>query len=70
MNMDAVRVRLREATDEAGSIARWAQIKNVPASVVSDVLNGRRDPTPQTLAALGIKRVTDYQFIEGEVAGE
>ncbi len=64
MDADSVRRQLREATERTGGITRWAAAKKVPGSVVSDVLNGRRDPTPQVLAALGLTLVKDYQPTE------
>lgn len=64
MDADGVRTLLRETTENAGGITRWAAEKKVPTSVVSDVLNGRRDPAPQVLAALGLTLVKDYQFVK------
>lgn len=65
MDAEAVRTLLSGATKQAGGIYKWALENNVPGPVVSEILNHKRDPTPQVLVALGVKRVTDYQFIEG-----
>lgn len=68
MDAQEVILRLREAIKLAGGATKWAQQNNVSASIVSDILNGRREPTPQVLARMGIKLVRDYQFIEGNDA--
>lgn len=65
MDAEAVRLRLREAVDDAGSITKWSHDNMLPASVVSDILNHRRDPTPQVLRAMGLVLVRDYQPTEG-----
>lgn len=58
MTDDEVRLMLRK---ECGPNQRiWAQAHGVVPSYVSDVLNGRRDPSPAILAALGLKRVVSY----------
>lgn len=67
MDADAVRRCLREAAEQAGGITKWALAKKVPGSVVSDILNGRRDPTPQVLVALDLTLVKDYQPMKGTI---
>lgn len=39
----------------------WAKSKGLVPSYVSDVLNGRRDPSPAILDALGLERVVTYR---------
>jgi hypothetical protein len=70
MDAEAVRTLLRSATKQAGGVYKWARENNIPGPLVSQILNYQRGPTPQVLVALGVKRVTDYQVIEGEVTGE
>lgn len=62
MNLDQVRKILREECESAGSQAAWAFRHSVSPAYVSDTLNGRREPGPALLAALGIKRVTSYEW--------
>lgn len=65
--MDAEQLiqRLREEAAEVGGIVKWAQSKKVPASIVSDIMNGRREPTPQVLVAMGLVLIKDYQPMKG-----
>jgi hypothetical protein len=39
----------------------WAASKRLVPSYVSDVLNGRRDPSPAILDALGLEKVVTYR---------
>lgn len=45
----------------AGSQAAWAKARGVTPAYVSDVVNGRRDPGPSILMALGCERVVTYR---------
>lgn len=62
MTADDVRAKLREAARAAGSVKRWAIEHGVPAPVANTVLHGR-EPTPQLVAALGLRRVISYEPI-------
>ena len=62
MTADDVRAKLREAARAAGSVKRWAIEHGVPAPVANTVLHGR-EPTPQLVAALGLRRVVSYEPI-------
>ena len=64
MDVHAVRERLRAEAAAVGGIVHWAAQRKVPASVISDILNGRREPTPQVLRAMGLTLVRDYQLLE------
>ncbi len=48
------------AQETSGGQSAWATAKGVPPSVVSEVLNGRREPPPALLAVLGLKRLVLY----------
>jgi len=52
---DDVRAMLRRACKDAGSQAAWADLHNLSAAYVSDVINGRRDPADAICSALGIE---------------
>jgi DNA-binding transcriptional regulator YdaS (Cro superfamily) len=43
------------------SQAAWARSHNLSPAYVSDVINGRREPGPAILEALGIERVVSYR---------
>ena len=48
-------IRLREMASEMGSQKALAEKLGVTQSYLSDVLNGRREPGPKMLAALGLE---------------
>ncbi|TXN47428.1 hypothetical protein FV233_05140 [Methylobacterium sp. WL7] len=54
---EAVRTRLRSACAEAGGIRPWAAAHGVSASLVSEVLAGRREPAERVLTPLGLRRL-------------
>ncbi len=64
MTIDRVRELLRQACETAGSQSAWAQAHEMTGAYVSDVINGRREPGPKVLRALGLSRVTCYK-VEG-----
>lgn len=66
MTADDVRAKLREAARAAGSVKRWAIEHGVPAPVANTVLHGR-EPTPQLVAALGLRRVISYEPIQSGI---
>jgi hypothetical protein len=45
-----------------GSQAAFSFLYNVSPGYISDTLNGRREPGPALLAALGIRRITTYEW--------
>ncbi len=47
----------------AGDRYRLANSLGVPAGVLSDVINGRRDPGPTLLEALNLERVVTYRKV-------
>lgn len=61
MNSDDVRRLLKRACSEAGSAARWADLHDVSAAYVSDVINQRRDPGPAICRALGLVQEASYR---------
>ena len=38
----------------------WAKARGIGATYVSDVINGRREPGPSFLAALGLRKMVSY----------
>jgi hypothetical protein len=54
--LDAVRVRFRAAVAQAGSLRAWSARHGVAPSVVSEVLQGRREPACTVLGALRLRR--------------
>jgi DNA-binding transcriptional regulator YdaS (Cro superfamily) len=45
----------------ADTQAQWARKHNISPAYVNDVINGRREPGPAILEALGIERVVSYR---------
>jgi len=46
--------------------AAWAKTINASPAYVSDVLNGRREPGPKILEAVGFHKVTAYRPISSK----
>lgn len=72
LDIESIRYLLKREVEAAGSIANWARLhssedKPMHRSVVSIVLAGKADPTPQILEALGLKIevIKRYTPIEG-----
>lgn len=61
MKQDDVIDRLRAAIAKAGSQAAFAEMYGLSAAYVNDVINGRREPGPAILEALGVEKVVTYQ---------
>ncbi|MBP0492197.1 hypothetical protein [Roseomonas indoligenes] len=55
-----LRNRLSHACEMAGGQSRWAQRHNIPVSVVSETISGRRDPSERVINALGLMRVERF----------
>lgn len=60
LTSQGVRALLQRECDAAGGQSRWAIAHNVHFTTVSDVLNARREPTAQIIAALGVLKVERY----------
>ena len=60
MDVDDVKNMLRIATGH--NRAAWARSRGVSPQYVNDILAGRRPPGDSVLEALGVERVTVYQF--------
>lgn len=52
---------LDQACKAIGSRSAWAEENGLSPAYVSDVLNGRRDPSRAILTALGYERVMMYR---------
>lgn len=52
---------IRKSCADAGGQTAWAKAHGVSVGYVNDVLNGRTDPGPKILSALGYRRVITYQ---------
>lgn len=62
MTLDDVRKLLRERVgSEYGDISAYAREHNISRSIVTDVLNRKREPTAQLLQTLGLRRITRYE---------
>lgn len=55
---------LRNAVREAGCQSAFASRIDVSPQYLCDVLNGRRDPGPAILSALGLEKVEGYRVRE------
>lgn len=53
--------QLVSRAQKAGSQKKLAEDMHVDPSALSQILNGRRDPTARVLAALGYERVVRYR---------
>lgn len=60
MTVDEVRALLRNEIAAAGTAKAWAEMHDVSLTLVSDTVNGRRDPAHAIMRALGLKRETVY----------
>ena len=54
---------LRNRIKEAGSQKAFAAQCGVSETYISDVMNARRDPGPQVLGTLGLRRIVCYTRI-------
>ncbi len=60
MTTDEVREILRADIEKIGTAKEWAAKHNMSAQLVSDTVNGRREPSWKIMRALGLKRETVY----------
>ena len=61
MTEDEVRDMLKEAIEKAGSQLAFSLERDVDHSCLTPILRGRKPPTPQVLAALGLRKVVSYE---------
>lgn len=61
MTKESVIELLYRKQKAAGDRYRLANALGVPSGILSDVMNGRRDPGPTLLDALGLERVVTYR---------
>ena len=61
MTQDEVRVLLKAAIAKAGSQLAYSLEAEVDHSCLTPILRGRKPPTPQVLAALGLRKVVSYE---------
>lgn len=61
MTSDDVRKILKAECDDCGSQVVWATKHSLSPSYTSDVLNGRREPGPALLSALGLRKIVMYR---------
>lgn len=59
---DIVRM-LRTAVDEAGGVRKFADKRNISASLISDTLSGRRDVSTTIATTVGYMPVTRFEPI-------
>lgn len=52
---------LAQSIAAGGSQLRWCKLNDVSPAYLSDVMNGRREPGPKILDALGLEPVTFYR---------
>lgn len=65
---EGVRTLLARECRDAGGQSAWADLHNVTAAYVCDVLQGRRNVGKAIAAALGLQRVTFYEQASPESA--
>jgi hypothetical protein len=60
MTADDVRTLLRKEIEKAGTAKAWAAAHDVSVTLVSDTVNGRREPAQAIMKGLGLGRETIY----------
>jgi len=63
---DVIEILRDDITASIDGQAAWARTHGVSPAYVNDVLNGRRDPGPKILAAIGFEKVVTYRPKEGK----
>lgn len=58
---DDVRKLLRHKAKEAGSQIAFALAVDISPQFLSDVINGRREPSGRLLEVLGLRRIVRYE---------
>lgn len=64
MTADEVRTLLRTEIEKAGTAKAWAATHGVSVTLVSDTVNGRREPAQAIMRGLGLERETIYYRVE------
>ncbi len=52
---------LKSAVELAGGLRAWGKVHQFTASYLSDVLNGRRNPSERLARAVGFRRVQGWE---------
>ena len=60
MTVKQLRATLSQRCEMAGGQSEWARRHGIPPSVVSEVINGRRDPSVAVINAMGFMRVDRF----------
>lgn len=58
---------LNQRIAQAGGVTRFAKQIHVSHPYVCAVVNGRQQPGPAILDAIGVRKVVTYELIEDEV---
>lgn len=61
MTADDVRREIARQAEDLGSVTAWAKTKKLSQAYVAHVLQGRQEPGKKILAALGVRRVVNYE---------
>lgn len=64
MNRIDLYALLRTQCAKAGGQTAFANQHGVSVAYVSDVMNGRKDPGPALLKAMGVRKVVRYEVIK------
>ena len=68
LTIEDVRTMLKSACESAGTQQQWARENGLSAPYVSDVISGWRAPAEQICAALGLRRVVEFEREPQKVA--
>ena len=61
----SARTRLLVACNAAGNQKAWAEARGILPSQLSMMISGSRRITDKALAAIGLRRVTAYEVLDG-----
>jgi hypothetical protein len=64
MTRNTVITQLREACQDIGGAAKWAERHKMSRTYLLDILAKRKPPNETVLRALGLERVEDYRRIQ------
>lgn len=65
----AVYVKLQAAVADAGGQRAWANMHDISATYLNDVINGRSSPGAKILTALGLRKHVRYVPLTGDANG-
>lgn len=68
MTSDEVRALLAIRCQEAGGQAKWGRQHGFGRRYVNDILLGRREPGPEILRTLGLRKSVHYEPTVSEIA--